>query len=997
MKKITVLLMAFLLCVSALGSAVFAEGETPAKEEEKKYATSEDYRTMSFAELFDAGKIAAPEEASGVKIAKSSDGKGIVISGTAEAIAAYPVRIKGSSEDGRMNFDEAPVSRVTLDGLSKKKTKASADLILDDAAEPLASFALKSQVKDDDWTRYGARTIGVYEKKLTGAHDAALRLSFPGLAPDKKTEVFLKTIEFAESSFPVMYFNIDEELGTVAEMNGDTKHKAECYGSVDISIPDDYKAEFSDKALTSMKGLELDYVRGRGNSTWELPKKPYKVKFEKKQDLFGMGKNKHWILLANRYDNSLIRNRMTYWLTRALAKDTGVFAPECVPVDVVMNGDYYGSYLLTEQIRVDKERVNIDDLNDEPALSDPEDQKITGGYLLSKEGEAVENRNVDTTRGVPFFIENPDFEEHTEEAALAQSEYIKNYLQSVEEAIFGQGFKDASGKGYADYLDIPAAVDYWWIQEFSQNGDAYGNGSTYLYKTRDVTAADGTVTPGKLYWGPLWDFDYVAWGDLDYEGAPTEAIDTTSDAWMKRMTGDPVFVDALKARWPRLKELLEEIIKEGGVLDRYADETRISEQYDNAKWYWYTEEERQTGQVDWEGAGWEGGPRSYDLEIEQLRNWIKARLGFVDKEETLDGILATSFDLTFTADGKELETRTYFEDDLYGELPAAPQKKGYTFIGWFDVFGDKITEDGTAFDGAAPKARYIKMSKIKKPEKIYFANPVSYTQLESSEIEEEDQDEESGATYTPSYTVLPENAIGTISWSSSDTSVADVDEDGVVTMHKAGTVKISAKVPSGKTYSYTLNILGEEDFLNQYETVKLDKKSIKVKTGAYAQVLAITGPKPCTDGEFKWYTTDAGIVTVDENGVITGKNPGTAHVILYEADSEKIYTCKVTVTATKAWKIKRAKAALTSVKARALKGGKIRLTWKKVSGVSGYYVYQASRRNGKYKKIAAVKKAKTTKLTKKIKNGKKRYFKVRPFTKIGKKIYLGKWSAAAKA
>ena len=122
-------------------------------------------------------------------------------------------------------------------------------------------------------------------------------------------------------------------------------------------------------------------IRGRGNSTWnQKEKKPFKIKLDKKEDIFGFGKNKHWVLLANAFDPSLIRNRITFKLSEALVFE---FTPQGVPVDLVIKGDrygtkYLGNYWFGENIRVDDNRLEIDELDED----DTEMPAITGGYLI---------------------------------------------------------------------------------------------------------------------------------------------------------------------------------------------------------------------------------------------------------------------------------------------------------------------------------------------------------------------------------------------------------------------------------------------------------------------------------------------------------------------------------------------------------------------------------------------------------------------------------------
>ena len=211
-----------------------------------------------------------------------------------------------------------------------------------------------------------------------------------------------------------------------------------------VDIPKGYKSEYTDKKL-STKTYELDYIRGRGNSTWGPDKKPYKLKLDKKADLLGMGSDKHWILLANYYDISMLRNKFTYWLGNVLGLE---YTPKCEFVNVVMNGKYLGSYYLSEQVRVGKNRVNIDDLSaDDESKAVTSGSAITGGYLLSCE-KADDRMNITTDKGMAFAIESPDFEDYTN---IEQYNYISDYLKQTEAAIYGKGFKDSKGVSYEDY------------------------------------------------------------------------------------------------------------------------------------------------------------------------------------------------------------------------------------------------------------------------------------------------------------------------------------------------------------------------------------------------------------------------------------------------------------------------------------------------------------------------------------------------------------------
>lgn len=264
-------------------------------------------------------------------------------------------------------------------------------------------------------------------------------------------------------------------------------------------------------------------IKGRGNSTWEMEKKPYNIKLEKKVDLFGMGKTKKWSLIANHGDASLIRNVLAY----EAAERAGMpYTPQFTPVDVYINSDYMGSYLLTTRIGIDSSNVDIEDLEGETEdvnendldtypqggaygtyagllegtskwyeiPNDPED--ITGGYIIEME---LANRYADeatgfvTTRNQPFTMKTPEY------ASRAQIEYISSYYQNVEDLIYN----GTLASDLDEYVDVESLAQMYLINEWASNMDASLT-STYFYKP----AGD------KLYGGPVWDFD-IAFGNND--------------------------------------------------------------------------------------------------------------------------------------------------------------------------------------------------------------------------------------------------------------------------------------------------------------------------------------------------------------------------------------------------------------------------------------------------------------------------------------------------
>ncbi|MBQ4621597.1 MAG: CotH kinase family protein, partial [Bacteroidaceae bacterium] len=221
-------------------------------------------------------------------------------------------------------------------------------------------------------------------------------------------------------------------------------------------------------------------IRGRGNSTWNLQKKPYRIKFQNKEKFLGKGyaKAKSWTLLANAGDKTLMRNAVTSAMAEFMGMD---FCPAYRFVDLNLNGTYLGNYQISDQVDVRPHRVNI--VEQDYPLSEYSD--ITGGYLMEVDGFKEKNYFT-TSRGLPIRIHYPD----EEEIAASQNTYIRNYIRDFENVLFGSSFKD-SLKGYRTWVDSTSLAHLVIGTEVSANIDGYW--STYFYKQQQDP---------RLYWGP---------------------------------------------------------------------------------------------------------------------------------------------------------------------------------------------------------------------------------------------------------------------------------------------------------------------------------------------------------------------------------------------------------------------------------------------------------------------------------------------------------------
>lgn len=313
-------------------------------------------------------------------------------------------------------------------------------------------------------------------------------------------------------------------------------------------------------------------IRGRGNSTWRLPKKPYKLKFNVKQKLLGKGyaKAKKWVLMANAADKTMMRNA----LTSSIGEFAGLkFNPAYKFVDLVLNGNYLGTYQLTDQVDVRPHRVDITE-QDYPVTLNSD---ITGGYLLEVDGFMDGNWFNTNRYRVPIRIHYPD----DEEIAGSQNQYIRNYMADFEERLQSADFADPE-KGYRSLVDSASLANWYICTEVSANIDGFY--SLYFYKEKQRR---------ELFWGPLWDYDIAYnndWRIWNEQGLNTTSRSLMSDIaygaarmWMVRMWEDPWFAILIQRRY---SELLDSglVSHMHGVVDSLAVLLGESQQLNYQKW-----------------------------------------------------------------------------------------------------------------------------------------------------------------------------------------------------------------------------------------------------------------------------------------------------------------------------------------------------------------------------------------------------------------------------
>ncbi|MCR5487804.1 MAG: CotH kinase family protein [Lachnospiraceae bacterium] len=336
-----------------------------------------------------------------------------------------------------------------------------------------------------------------------------------------------------------------------------------------------------------------DFIKGRGNSTWDEPKNPYSIKLGEKASLLGMRPSKKWVLLANYFDGSKIRNKL---VLDALQNGGMEYAAGSEWADVYLNGIYYGNYLLCEKTELTSDKLDIRDLEpvnetwvtDEEAQhreydwgkgfeagSSPED--ISGGYLIEYTRKIYYDDHPSgfMTKDRIFSLRSPD------NATLEEVTYIRSYIEELDRKF--KAYRDAAeDKKPKLREELLSGIDYdsflrrFLMEEFFYNSDA-GVASYYFYKKPDDP---------KLYAGPGWDYDNTCGQNyIYYEGsllddAFLEGRDVLD--WDRILFGDEASRDSLKEAFLALQPVFEDAIE--NKICQYEETIRDSVRMDEIRW-----------------------------------------------------------------------------------------------------------------------------------------------------------------------------------------------------------------------------------------------------------------------------------------------------------------------------------------------------------------------------------------------------------------------------
>lgn len=327
-------------------------------------------------------------------------------------------------------------------------------------------------------------------------------------------------------------------------------------------------------------------IRGRGNSTWHQPKKPYRIKFENKTSMFGLGAAKSWVLLANYQDPTFMTNSIAFKLAKSVNMDY-VNTPN--HVDLFLNGNYQGIYTFTEQVQVNKHRVNVDEKN---------------GFLIEMDSYYDDEIKFRTSiLGLPVNIKSPEV------TNLSEAKFVQDAFNALEKSVMKP---TTTSTHYSELIDVESLINYLIVYDVTRNMELFHPKSTFLHKDAG----------GKIKFGPVWDFDwafgYAEYG-FEYFKHPTREVlySNRNKMWGNSALGetfvleffkDSEFRKAYKARWNEVKPLIEKVPDH---VDELRERLRKSAAEDEKLWK---------------------RNKLFSTETTSMKGWLKKRIAYLDAE-----------------------------------------------------------------------------------------------------------------------------------------------------------------------------------------------------------------------------------------------------------------------------------------------------------------------------------------------------------------------------
>lgn len=383
----------------------------------------------------------------------------------------------------------------------------------------------------------------------------------------------------------------------------------------------------------------IKYIKGHGNQTWKSEKRPFQIALYESASLLGMDSGEKWILFANFFDPSYIRNSIAYDLAESVGM---LYTSQMRYVDLYIDSEYLGNYQIVEKIETGSGRVdiqNLEEMNDKANIKDyhqnaqfgtkddvlkgvdgmnsPAD--ITGGYLLERNyGEKYEDKisGFITTAGEKFVIRSPSY------ASREEVEYIAGITQSVENAILSSDGVDVkTGLSYTELLDEDSMVMKYLLEEIVLN-QANGATSAWFYKPQDEVST-------RLYAGPAWDYDkaFGAYGSFRNPRLLSKlgCYYNESPKWYEALYEKEGFRQKVEQTYVEVFRPETEAVLNGKI-DMYADWIRESVAMDTIRW--------SADKLRWsmynDTLPW-SIKDDFDSSVDYIKTWLEQRITFLDE------------------------------------------------------------------------------------------------------------------------------------------------------------------------------------------------------------------------------------------------------------------------------------------------------------------------------------------------------------------------------
>lgn len=449
------------------------------------------------------------------------------------------------------------------------------------------------------------------------------------------------TVSVSNTGLPVVVVNQSSSLAS--------GNWVKWFGSVSVRSKDADWATDDAVSVYAADGTQLVSaaaagVRLRGNSTQNFPKKPFAIKFNKKQaPVPGLPSHKRWVLLANWMDCSMMRNNTAFAIARATetavagsSLDKGLpWNPGGMSVELVLDGRHVGNYYLCEQIKIDSGRLNIRDAYEDVVKDNGSATFADCGYLIECDDNYDENcRFITSKRYLPFMLKDD-----VPSDILSQ---IQQKVNSIEANIVAGNYSAA----YAN-LDINSLIDQWIVYELTMNNEYKHPKSVYMYM-------DGGNS--KLCAGPVWDFDYqtfpnssrisslnAQWGGASAPSASSWLYSASQPAtsaqennendspymWYPLLFKDATFRSTVQARWA---VIYPQLLAVDAEIAAYADKYARSWEVNNAMWPLTF---RRSDVIGWAPAfAGDEDFTDYRSVVENLRSMYSARLSWMNSAIT---------------------------------------------------------------------------------------------------------------------------------------------------------------------------------------------------------------------------------------------------------------------------------------------------------------------------------------------------------------------------